>query len=63
MSDEEESGSPVGLEPIHVKVEVHSINGFDFEKDMLGDDFVDGMCYTHDRLRSRFGFKLETDSK
>ena len=45
MIDEEVGGSPFGLDAVHEEVEVHAIDGFDFENGVLGDDFFDGLGY------------------
>ena len=47
MVDKEAGGASFGLNPVHVKVEIHSIDGFDFESGMVGDDFLNVLSY-HD---------------
>ena len=58
--DEEVSDTACGLEYTHVEIAVHSVDEFNFEDDVLGDDFFDGFCYTHYRLRLRFALEKST---
>ena len=43
MESEERGHSPVVLEPGDVHVEVHAVNAFQIQGDVLADDFRDGL--------------------
>ena len=42
MEAEESRHTAVGLEPGLVDVKVHSVDAFDFQSHMVGEDFGDG---------------------
>ena len=45
MVNKEAGGASFRLDPVHVKIEVHSIDGFDCESGVVGDDFLNALCY------------------
>ena len=41
----------------HVHVEVHAIDAFHFQGDVVAEDFRDGAWYTHEGLRSSWSLR------
>jgi hypothetical protein len=49
---EERGDTSVGLEPGLIDVEIHAVDAFDLEGDVLAEDIGDGPWYSHRWLRS-----------
>src|SRR5581483_5258366 len=52
MVAQEPDDALLALQVAHVHVQVHTINAFDLQRDMIAEDIGDAAWYTHDWLRS-----------
>jgi hypothetical protein len=52
MEAQERSNATLALQLRLIDVEVHAVDAFDLEGDMLADDIGNGVRYTHGWLRS-----------